>query len=260
METESKKLFRKLHRQIYSNSKNCMIYRYNKYTGYCQLLASSTNENIRKVYEFFEKDAASYMAPATLSFAGCKLMPYTLRNKGLDYKELTSLVSVVGDSINASILHAIRILLDRTSFYMHTAYNDCEIGSGIGSIEGKKKTGVMKFIDMQLSFNTELSDNEMELFNYILKEYNEWLHEVVKVDNKIKHNLSAYDLYEIGINNMPPIILSSEKRYYTNKQLTEKKEMPVDFENRYVSRTYDLFDKILEFTTSVIISKKATED
>lgn len=257
MEIESQKQFSKIHRQIYSDAKNNMIYRYNKYMGYCQLLESSTNEGIRKVHEFFENDAAAYMAPAVLPFAGCKLTPHTLTDKKLaDFLHL-SLISVAGDVINASILHAIRILLDRTSFYMHTAFNDCEIGYGIGSIEGNKKTGVMKFIDKQLNSVTELAEEERVFLKYILKEHDEWFHGVVQVDNKTKHNLSAYDLYEIGINNMPPVILSSGKRYYKDKELTVEKEVPVDFETKYVSRVYDLFDKILEFTTSVIISKGA---
>ncbi len=72
---------------------------------------------------------------------------------------------------------------------------------------------------------------------------------------KTKHNLSAYNLYEIGMNNMPPVILSSAKRYYKDKELTVEKDIPVDFETMYSSRAYDLFDKTLEFTTSVIVSK-----
>lgn len=255
METKLKEQFRKLHRQIYSDAKRDMIYRFKRFTGYCQILASSANEEIMKVYEFLENDVAAYMAPAVLSFAGCKLTPQTLKDKELDTSLYLSIISATGDAINASILHAIRILIDRTSFYMHTAYNDCEIGNGIGSIEGNKKTGVMKFIDKQLNTNTELTVDEMTLFNYILKEYNEWFHKVVEVDNKTKHNLSAYDLYEIGINNTPPIILSPAKRYYKDKDLTVEKDIPVDFETKYISRAYDLFDKILEFTTSIIVSK-----
>lgn len=260
MEIESKKLFKKYHRIIYSDAKRDMIYRFKRYDGYCQILASSANEEIRKVYEFLENDTAAYMAPAVLSFAGCKLTPQALKDKELDTMQYPSIISATGDAINASILHAIRILLDRTSFYMHIAYNDCEIGNGIGSIEGKKKTGVMKFIDSRLNSSSELSDEERSFFYYILNEYNEWFHNVVEVDNKTKHNLTAYDLYEMGINIMSPIILPSAKRYYKDKELTKKENAPVDFETKYISRAYDLFDKILEFTTSVISSKDTTED
>lgn len=56
---------------------------------------------------------------------------------------------------------------------------------------------------------------------------------------------------------MPPIILSTAKWYYKDKELTKKVDIPVDFETMYVSRTYDFFDKILEFTTSIIVSKEA---
>ena len=256
METESKKLIKRYHRQIYSDAKRNMIYRFKRYTGYCQILASSDNEEVRKVHEFLENDAAAYMAPAVLSFARCKLTPQALNDKELDTTLYLSIISATGDAINASILHAVRILLDRTSFYMHMAFDDCEIGNGIGSIE-KKKTGVMKFIEMRLNSGSEIPDEERAFFNYILKEYNEWFHEVVEVDNKTKHNLSAHNLYEIGINNMPPIILSTSKRYYKDKELTKKEDIPVDFETKYVSRAYDLFDKTLEFTTSIIVSKAA---
>ena len=255
METDSNKLFRKLQRQVYSDAKNNMIYRYKRYAGYCQIHASSENEELRKVYEFLENDVAAYMAPAVLSFARCKLTPQTLKDKRLDTSSHLSIISATGDAINTSILHAIRILLDRTSFYMHTAYHDCEIGNGIGSIEPNKKTGVMKFIDKQLNSNAGLTAEERNFFSYLLNEHNEWFHEVVQVDNKTKHNLSAYDLYEIGMNNIPPIILSSAKRYYKDKELTVEKDIPVDFETKYISRAYKLFDKTLEFTTSVIASK-----
>ena len=255
MDTDTHKLFTKLHREIYSVAKRGMVYRYKKYAGYCQILASSENEELRKVYEFLANDAAAYMAPTVLSFAGCKLTPQTLKDKRLDTSSYLSFFSATEDAINASILHAIRILLDRTSFYMHTAYHNCEIGNGIGSIEPYKKTGVMKFIDKQLNSNAGLTAEERKFFSYLLNEHNEWFHEVVQVDNKTKHNLSAYDLYEIGMNNMPPVILSSAKRYYNDKELTVEKDIPVDFEAKYISRAYELFDKTLEFTTSVIASK-----
>lgn len=255
METNIEKQINSHKRQLYRKSKRDMINRYKKYAGYCQILASSENEEIRKVYKFLENDAAAYMAPAVLSFSGRKLTPHTLKDKRLDTSLYLSIISATGDAINSSILHAIRILLDRTSFYMHNAYNDCEIGNGIGVIEEKKKTGVMKFIDKQINTNTELTVDERTFFHYILEEYNEWFHEVVQVDNKTKHNLSAYDLYEFGMNNMPPVILSSAKRYYKDKELTVEKDIPVDFETKYITRVYDLFDKTLEFTTSVIASK-----
>lgn len=255
MDTGTHKLFTKLHREIYSVAKRGMVYRYKKYAGYCQILASSENEELRKVYEFLANDAAAYMAPTVLSFAGCKLTPQTLKDKRLDTSSYLSFFSATEDAINASILHAIRILLDRTSFYMHIAYHNCEIGNGIGSIEPYKKTGVMKFIDKQLNSNAGLTAEERNFFSYLLNEHIEWFHEVVQVDNKTKHNLSAYDLYEIGMNNMPPVILSSAKRYYNDKELTVEKDIPVDFEAKYISRAYELFDKTLEFTTSVIASK-----
>lgn len=255
MEKDSHKLFRKLQRQVYSDAKNNMIYRYKRYAEYCQILSSSENEEIRKVYEFLENDAAAYMAPTVLSFAGSKLTPQTLKDKRLDTSSYLSIISATGDAINASILHAIRILLDRTSFYMHTAYHDCEIGNGIGSIEPNKKTGVMKFVDKQLNSNVGITAEERDFFSFLLNEHNEWFHEVVQVDNKTKHNLSAYDLDEIGMNNMPSVILSSAKRYYKDKELTVEKDIPVDFETKYISRAYELFDKILEFTTLIIASK-----
>ena len=51
MDTDTHKLFTKLHREIYSVAKSGMVYRYKKYAGYCQILASSENEELRKVYE-----------------------------------------------------------------------------------------------------------------------------------------------------------------------------------------------------------------
>lgn len=232
-----------------------MVYRYNKYEVYCQTLASTENEEIRKVYKFFEKDAAAYMAPVVISFAHCKLTLHALKDKDLNYMSLPNLTSVAGEAMNASLFHAIRILLDRTSFYMHTAYNDCEIGNGIGSIKGERKNGVMKFIDNQLNSNVSLSEDEKFFFEFLLKEHNEWFHEVIQVDNKTKHNLSAYDIYEIDKDNMPPLILASSQRYYSDKQLKTKKEIPVDFEAKYLSRVYEVFDKTLEFTTKIIMTK-----
>lgn len=256
METELKKLTNSLKRQTYQKAKRMLTSRYVKYWEYCQLLSSSNNEGIQMVYNYLEKDAPAYMAPVVLTYAGCKLTPHTLKDKELDIMQSLSLFSVTGDTINASILHAIRVLLDRTSYYMHTAYNECEIGSGIGSIEGKKKTGVMKFIDRQLNSAIELTEDERIFFNYILNEYNEWFHKVIQVDNKTKHNISTYDLYNISKDNLPPILLSTSKGYFHNKELTEEKEIPINFETSYVSRTYELFDKTLEFTTSIIISKE----
>ena len=104
METELKEQFRKLHRQTYSDAKRDMIYRFKRYTGYCQILASSANEEIMKVYEFLENDVAAYMAPAVLSFAGCKLTPQDLNDKELDTSLYLSIISATGDAINASIL------------------------------------------------------------------------------------------------------------------------------------------------------------
>lgn len=260
MEQDSHKLFSRIHRKKYSDAKRDMIYHFKRYTEYCQILASSENEEIKKVSAYLENDVAAYMAPAVLAFAGCKLTPRALKDKQLNTPLYLSIFSATGDAINASVLHAIRILLDRTSFYMHTAYNECEIGNGIGSIEGKKETGVMKFIDKQLNSSTEHSDEEKYFFNYILKEYNEWFHEVVEVDNKTKHNLSAYNLYEVKCNDIPSVILSSGKRCNMDKELTKKKDIPADFETMYVSRTYDLFDKILEFTTSIVLKRGDNND
>lgn len=129
------------------------------------------------------------------------------------------------------------------------------VSNGIGSIESDRKSGVMKFIDKQLNSNIALSDDERLFFEYMLKEYNDWFHEVIQVDNKTKHNLCTYDIYEIDKDNMPPIILASSKRYYSNKQLKTENEIPVDFEAKYMSHAYDLFDKTLEFTTTIIMSK-----
>ena len=68
METDSHKLFRKLQRQVYSDAKNNMIYRYKRYAGYCQIHASSENEEIRKVYEFLENDVAALGHSTSLTF------------------------------------------------------------------------------------------------------------------------------------------------------------------------------------------------
>ena len=89
----------------------------------------------------------------------------------------------------------------------------------------------------------------------MLDEYDVWFHKVVQVDNKTKHNLSTYDLYEVG-DIMQPVILPSAKGYYNNKELKDEKEIPVDFESKYISRAYDLFDKTLEFTTSIIMKSQ----
>ena len=255
MEEEWKKQFRKAKRKLYRDAKENMLFRYKKHTAYCQVLASSENEEIRKVCEFFEKDAPAYMAPAVLSFARCKLTPHTLKDKSLDNIWLPELINVAGDAMNASLLHSIRILLDRTSLYMHAAYNECEIGDGIGYINGAKKSGVMKFVDKQLNSLKELTEEERLFFQYLRKEYEEWFNILVKVDNKTKHNLSAYDLYEIGnFNELTHI--PSAKGYYQDKKLKEENYIPIDFETKYVSKVYELFDKTLEFTTSIIESKE----
>lgn len=255
MKSDLKKLISNLHRETYRKAKKNMMYRYKKYTAYCQVLASSENEEIRKVGELFEKDAPAYMAPVVLSFAHCKLTPHTLKDKSFDDMWLPELIGVAGDALNASLLHSIRILLDRTSLYMHAAYNECEIGDGIGSINGAKKYGVMKFVDKQLNSLKDLSEEERLFFQYFRKEYGDWLHKFMVVDNKTKHNLSAYDIYEIGRDNMPPIILASSKGYYSDKQLKTENEIPVDFEAKYMSHAYELFDKTLEFTTTIIMTK-----
>ena len=52
-----------------------------------------------------------------------------------------------------------------------------------------------------------------------------------------------------------PIILASSKRYYSNKQLKTENEIPVVFEAKYLTHTYELFDKTLEFTTTIIMTK-----
>lgn len=255
MEDEWKKQFRKANRKSYREAKESMLFRYKKYAAYYQVLASSENEVIRKICEFFEKDAPAYMAPAVLLFARYKLTPHTLKDKNFDDMWLPELIGVAGDAMNASLLHSIRILLDRTSLYMHAAYNGCEIGNGIGYIYGAKKCGVMKFVDKQLNTLKELTEEERQFFQYLQKEYDDWLHKFTVVDNKTKHNLSAYDIYRIGKDDMPPIILASSKGYYSDKQLKTENEIPVDFEAKYISRTYELFDKTLEFTTTIIMAK-----
>lgn len=257
MDSELKKLISNLHRQTYRDAKKEMAFRYKKYAAYCQVLASSDNDEIRKVYEFFEKDATVYMAPTILSFARCKFTPHTLKDKTLDFIFGDSLIGVVGDVMNASILHAIRILLDRTSLYMRMAYPNEQISDKIGTIEGKGNS-VMKFINNKLKEVNGLTEHEKTFFRYMLDEYEDWFHKVVQVDNKTKHNLSTYDLYEIG-DIMQPVILPSAKGYYNDKELTVEKEIPIDFEAKYVSKAYDLFDKNLEFTTSTIVAKEKTK-
>ena len=254
MDSELKKLKSSLHRQTYREAKKEMAFRYKKYATYCQVLASSDNDEIRKVYEFFEKDATAYMAPTILSFTRYKFTPYTFKDKTLDFIFGDSLIGVAGDVMNASILHAIRILLDRTSLYMRMAYPNEQISDKIGTIEGKDNS-VMKFVNNKLKEGNDLTEVERTFFKYMLDEYDIWFHKVVQVDNKTKHNLSTYDLYEVG-DIMQPVILPSAKGYYNNKELKDEKEIPVDFESKYISRAYDLFDKTLEFTTSIIMKSQ----
>lgn len=254
MDPGLKKLMSNLHRQTYREAKKEMAFRYKKYATYCQVLASSDNDEIRKVYEFFEKDATAYMAPTILSFTRCKFTPYTFKDKTLDFIFGDSLIGVAGDVMNASILHAIRILLDRTSLYMRMAYPNEQISDKIGTIEGKDNS-VIKFVNNKLKEGNDLTEVERTFFRYMLDEYDIGFHKVVQVDNKTKHNLSTYDLYEVG-DIMQPVILPSAKGYYNNKELKDEKVIPVDFESKYISRAYDLFDKTLEFTTSIIMKSQ----
>lgn len=263
MNVESKKIdddwkkeFRNFMRRENRKSKKELISRYKKYWGYCQLLDSFENDGIRKMHDFLEKDAAAYMAPAVLSFSVCKLTPHALRDKELCTNSLPTLVDmvgVVGDSLNAAIQHAIRILLDRTSLYMRLAYPNDKIGDKIGPKESEGT--VMAFIDEQLKSNTGLTEAEKSFFQYFSSEYAEWIHNFIQVDNKVKHNLSTYNLYDSDIRNWGPILFPVARGYYNNEKLTRKKEMPVDFETKFVTRAYDVFDKTLEFT-SVVISNR----
>lgn len=67
----------------------------------------------------------------------------------------------------------------------------------------------------------------------MLDEYDVWYYKMEQVDNKTKHNLSTYNLYEVGTI-MQLVILPSAKGYYNNKELKDEKEIPVDFESKYI--------------------------
>ena len=65
--------------------------------------------------------------------------------------------------MNASILHAIRILLDHTSLYMRMSYPNEQISDRIGTIEGMDNS-VMKFVNNKLKKGNDLTEDERTFF------------------------------------------------------------------------------------------------
>lgn len=216
---------------------------------YYTLLSHYTDPKITEVFFFLENERAAYLAPITLWYLrslDCPNFTLTSKQYNIDIPE------AIVDVVNESILHALRILIDRTALFAHIAYPSFEKKDGFGSIKGRNQSGFIRFIKEELvnEENDSSSYNEKDIafFKYVKRQYDDWIHNLLIADNKTKHNGSLRPLYDIS----KPILVTPDAYELRNKnQKRTKIYEDCDWEKQ-MNRVYSFFDKVFEHITTVL--------
>ena len=248
MDEELKKYITNLKRIASRKQNKQFMSRLQKYHVYYTVLSNIERDKMVEIFELLENEQAAYLSPITLWYLG-----------SLDksrHANMQNLIFNVDDAIrevvNESLLHALRILIDRTALFAHILYPSFDKGKGFGNIDGNKRGGFIDFVFQELGKPIdELSrykEKELEFFQYVKSEYDNWIHEFLQADNKVKHNGSLRPLYDIS----KPIIVAPDAYELRNRNQQRTATLEINDWEEVMNKAYVFFDRVFEHVTTTI--------
>lgn len=244
-----KSIFKKLKKEGRRNTTSAFLLRMQKYNMYYTVLSHYTDPKITEVFFLLENERTAYLAPITLWYLRSLDCPnFTMSSKQCNIDIPEAIVDVV----NESILHALRILIDRTALFAHIIYPYFDKKEGFGSINGKNQSGFIRFIKEELENEEKgshsINEKDLVFFKYVKRQYDDWIHNLLFADNKTKHNGSLRPLYDIS----KPILVTPDAYELRNKnQRRTRVYDDCDWEKQ-MNRVYRFFDKVFEHITTVL--------
>ena len=114
-----------------------------------------------------------------------------------------------------------------------------------------KRSGFIYFVAQELEkplSELRYKEKELEFFQYVKSEYDNWIHEFLQADNKVKHNGSLRPLYDIS----KPIIVAPDAYELRNRNQQRTATLEINDWEEIMNKTYAFFDKVFEHVTTTI--------
>lgn len=250
MDVDLKQYIINLKKEARKKRDNKFLQRLQKYHCYYTVLSNFETNKIVEIYELLENEHTAYLAPITLWYLGRLDRP--LRRQA-DMRNLIIDIDVaVRDVVNESLLHALRILIDRTAIFAHILYPYFDKGKGFGNVDGNKRGGFIDFIYQELEKQkdglSQYKEEEVSFFQFVKNEYDDWIHNFFQADNCTKHNGSLRPLYDIS----KPIIARPNAYELWNKNQNRTAILETSDWEEIMNKTYSFFDKVFEHVTTTI--------
>ena len=221
--------------------------RLQKYHAYYTVLSNFERDKMVEVFELLENEQTAYLSPITLWYLGS-----LKRSRHANMQNLIFDVDIaIREVVNESLLHALRILIDRTALFAHILYPSFDKGKGFGNIDGNKRDGFIGFVSQELEKPDGVScykEKELDFFLYIKGEYDNWIHEFLQADNKVKHNGSLRPLYDIS----KPILIAPDGYELRNKNQQRTATLEINDWEEVMNKAYAFFDRVFEHVTTTI--------
>ena len=247
MDEELKKYITNLKRAARRKHNKQFSGRLLKYHCYYTVLSNIERDKMVKVFELLENEQTAYITPITIWYLGS-----LDRSRHSNMQNLIFDVGVaIRDVVNESLLHALRILIDRTALFAHILYPSFDKGKGFGNTDVNKRGGLIDFVIQELEKPTDVlryKEEELEFFQYVKSEYDNWIHEFLQADNKVKHNGSLRPLYDIS----KPIIVAPDAYELRNRNQQRTATLEINDWEEVMNKTYAFFDRVFEHVTTMI--------
>lgn len=247
MDEELKKYITNLKRAARRRQKKQFTSRLLKYHCYYTVLSNFERDKMVKVFELLENEQTAYLSPIILWYLGSldKSRHTNMQNLMFDVGD------TIRDVVNESLLHALRILIDRTALFAHILYPSFDKRKGYGNIDEDKHSGFIYFVAQELekpSGESRYKEKELEFFQYVKSEYDNWIHEFLQADNKVKHNGSLRPLYDI----FKPIIVAPDAYELRNRNQQRTATLEINDWEEVMNKAYAFFDAVFEHVTTTI--------
>ena len=247
MDEELKRHITNLKRAARRKQKKQFTNRLLKYHVYYSVLSNFERDKMVEVFELLENEQTAYLTPITLWYLGS-----LDRSRHANVQNLIFDVDMaIREAVNESLLHALRILIDRTALFAHILYPTFDKGKGFGNIDGNKRGGFIDFVVKELEIPIGVSqykEKEQDFFQYVKREYDSWIHEFLQADNKVKHNGSLRPLYDIS----KPIILAPDAYELRNRNQQRTATLEMNDWEEVMNKAYAFFDRVFEHVTTTI--------
>lgn len=248
IDEELKKYITNLKRAARRKQNKQFMSRLQKYHAYYIVLSNLERNKMAEIFELLENEQTVYLSPITLWYLGCFDKSWHAHMQNLIF----DVDLVIREVVNESLLHALRILIDRTALFAHVLYPTFDKGKGFGNIGGNKRGGFIDFVSQELKKPAgELSrynEKEMCFFRYVKEEYDNWIHEFLQADNKVKHNGSLRPLYDIS----KPIIVAPDAYELRNRNQQRTATLEITDWEQVMNKAYAFFDRVFEHVTATI--------